>query len=148
MRAPLALALCCVVGACDPSTYASFAVAPCGTAGGDSLVQAVFATVARIGARRGLQTVEPGGADNRNDEGWQQCLTRPSLFLCGKVKDGEVQFELRQVLTPRFSPAADSLRRELLDSLRAQFGADRVRECKWQVERDQRRSGCAPRAPG
>jgi hypothetical protein len=148
MRLLAALALCCVACAFDPSTYASFAVAPRATAGGDSLAQAVFATVGRIGARHGLQTVDPRGADNQNDEGWQQCFTRPSLFLCGKVKDREVQFELRQVLTPRFSPDADSLRRELLDSLRAQFGADRVRECKWQVERDQRRSGCAPRTPG
>jgi hypothetical protein len=64
------------------------------------------------------------------------------LFLCAKVKDREVQFELRQRFTSRFSLSGESLRRELLDSLRARFGEERVRECKWRVERDRQQSGC------
>jgi len=146
MRVLLGLGVCCVAAGCDPVKYASFAVAPDPTVGVDSAGQAAFAVAARVATRRGLTRFDPTGPDGRNAEGWKQCFTRSSLFLCGKVKDREVQFRFYQVRTFEFTPTADSLRRELLDSLRVEFGQQRVRECRWEAARDPRRSGCVPLA--
>jgi hypothetical protein len=151
MRAPLragfALGLCCVAAAaCDPWVRASFAVAPAvaprpAAAGADSAwadsawQAAVFASVARVAAGHGLRPAYSTDAGGWNEEGWRECFTGPSsdretrqLFLCGKVKGREAYFEMHQAMASRFSPSAVRLRRALLDSLRAQFGAAQVRE--------------------
>jgi hypothetical protein len=66
------------------------------------------------------------------------------FLLCGKVLDGEIQFKVYQSKSAQFTPWADSLRRELLDSLRVQFGPERVRECEWHAASVASRSGCPP----
>ena len=69
-------------------------------------------------------------------------------MACGKVKDREIQFRLFETMARQYTPRADSLRRELLDSLRARFGERSVRECTWQHEHDLKRSGCAASSQG
>ena len=111
-----------------------------------------FSLVARLASSRGLRPSFP----NNPAQGWAECLAASALVLCGKELDREFQFMLSEAIAAPlsrrglrgFSPRADSLRRELLDSLRARFGATNVRECNWLEERDPRRSGCPPLANG
>ena len=112
----------------------AIALAPSPAAPTDSIARSSFALVSRLAARRGL--VSSGG------QSWPQCFSRQSLQLCGKVKDGEVQLRMMQAMTPRLRPWADSLRQDLLDSLRVEVGAGGVRECRWLLERDDAESGC------
>jgi hypothetical protein len=143
-RGAAALGLWCAAAACDPGGFAAIQLVPRPAVGVDSAAHAAFALAARLAARRGLAPIDRGVAQGNNDEGWRACHTRGSLFVCGKVRGREVQFILRQM--GRLSPTADSLRRELVDSLGAEFGAERVRGCRW-VNREAPGSGCAPLAP-
>jgi hypothetical protein len=141
MRALLALGLCCAVVGCDPAQSGAIALAPHPAIRVDSARHAAFGLVARVAKRRGLEAFDP---KDREEEDWIECLGKSSLILCGKVNDGEVQFRMWERI--RFSPQADSLRHELLDSLRAQFGRPWVRECEWRIAHAPRRSGCPPLA--
>ena len=144
------LILVCTATSCV--TITAIAVAPEPTADIERAAQTVLGLVARIATRRGL---EPFEAPDREEEGWRSCFAKQGirdpdrlttdLFVCGKVKDREIQLKLFQVMTSRLTPRADSLRRELLDSLSAEFGEPAVRECEWENDHDRRRSGCPPR---
>ena len=125
MRILMVLSVAFLSTACDPAKYVKFSVAPPAAVASDSGVRAeTFALVTRIGVRNGLRAVAPSG---RNDQGWDTCLTRETLFLCGKASGPEIHFEMRQALSARLTPWADSLRREIVDSLRNKFGSGAVR---------------------
>ena len=114
----------------------------------DSAAVVAFAAVASVAQRRSLELSSPLGT---GDVGWRQCFadptTKDAMFritaLCGKVYDGEAQFWLSQ-RGKGFTAHTDSLRRELLDTLRSRFGEHSVRECKWEWRgtKDHRASGC------
>ena len=123
---------------CDRMAFASFAVRPTPVTLSDSS-HTPEEIVARIAKRYGLDSI---ASDNVSHNAWTECFVRESLFLCGKTKNGEIQFRMRQ--WTRFTKLANSLRSEVLDSLRATFGADRVRECRWLVHADPTQGGCAP----
>ena len=97
MRILMVLVVAFVSTACDPAKYVKFSVAPPAAVASDSGVRAeTFALVTRIGVRNGLRAVAPSG---RNDQGWDTCLTRETLFLCGKASGPEIHFEMRQALS-------------------------------------------------
>ena len=125
--------------ACDPVRYATFAVAPRSAVATDSAGHAALAIIARVAGRHGLRATAPTDATGRNDNGWDVCFTEATLFVCAKRTGPEVQFQTRQALRPRFTLWADTLRRALIDTLRAEFGARQVRAC--------RRSDCPPAVP-
>jgi hypothetical protein len=145
----VALVLVCTATSCV--TTAALAVAPGPEAPADSTVETVLAVADTVARRRGL-------APHPQGDQWRRCWARydlreptghrSDLFLCGKVREREVQFQLRQVMTTELSWQADSLRRELLDSLRVRYGGLAVRECEWQNEPDPRSSGCPPLSSG
>ena len=120
---------------------AAIAVMPASTVSTDSAAPTAFALAARVAARRGLT---PFRAPDQDEEAWNACFTRETFFLCGKMYGREIQFEMYQARTPRFTPWADSVRVELLDSLRTRFGAPGVRECEWRISHAPPGSGCAP----
>ena len=128
-------ALVLVCTAQDCATFTQIVVSPGAGVPVDSAAQAALAVAARLATRRGLQPLERGDLAK---EPWTRCSAAyrlgyrgetAALSLCEQVSNGEVQFGLAEH-TIRFTPRADSLRRELLDSLRAQFGATHVRECR------------------
>lgn len=79
-------------------------------------------------------------------EHWHQCFSHVSLFLCDKLYKAEVQLWIYEGAM-HFHPPADSLRQELLDSLRAHVGTSHVRECEWRTSESGPGSGCKPMAP-
>ena len=120
------------------TAFGALALAPSPAVPTDRIARASFPIVARLAGRYGL-----AGA---HGQAWPECFSRETFHLCGKIKDGEVQLRMYQAMTPHFTPWADSLRRELLDSLRLEVGVSAVRECQWRLERDDARSGCPPLA--
>jgi hypothetical protein len=136
---PLALVLCGALAACDPVQSFGIVVAPQPVLS-DSSRNRAFALAALVARSHGLSTAP----DNARAEGWQQCYAKAgkSFTLCGRSTDREVQFQLFEALSGRLSPVADTVRREVTDSLRAQFGAQSVRECRWSEHPDRNRAGC------
>jgi hypothetical protein len=131
---------------------AALAIAAGSIASADSTRREAFSLAARLASRRGLRPAFPWNPT----AGWAECFAAHPLVLCGKEIDGELQFLLSEgIAAPLsrqglrgFTPRADSLRHELLDSARARFGAAHVRQCDWREARDPRRSGCPPAAHG
>jgi hypothetical protein len=129
---------------------AALAIAPGSMGNAENTQREAFSLVARLASKRGLRPSFP----ENPAQGWAECFAASPLVLCGKEIDGEIQFLLSEgIAAPLsrrglrgFSPRADSLRQELLDSLRARFGAANVRQCNWREARDPRRSGCPPLA--
>lgn len=72
--------------------------------------------------------------DHVENDGWVQCFHRGGLRLCAKTVGASTELLLTQFPTFHFTPWADSVRRELLDSLRARFGTEGARECKWNTQ--------------
>jgi hypothetical protein len=142
MRITLVAGLCAVVIACDPIGFGAIQVAPAPTANADSTAQHAFAAVARITARRGMQPFDVALQDYK---GWTECFNRSTLFICGKLRSGEAQFQLWQ--SHRLGKEALNIKLELLDSLRSQFGTVRVGECKWVDEQSPDLTGCVPLRP-
>jgi hypothetical protein len=138
----LMLCLCLLMTvACDPVRNAGIAVSARPGIAVDSSQSAgfardAFALAERVARRRGLELANPNNQ-------WNMCAAKRDLWplfqFCGRVNDGEPQFLLSQMGKLRFTPSTDSLRRELLDSLRDRFPRDSVRECEWVAER-----GCRP----
>ena len=93
---------------------------------GDSSRQHALALTTRLATGRGFEPFVPG---DKGEQGWTDCFTRSQFYFCDKVKGQEIQFLMWQYV--RLSPEAQSFRRELMDSLRATFGASSVRECAW-----------------
>jgi hypothetical protein len=140
----------CTATSCFEQAALAIAAGSMGSAEGPR--RDAFSLVARLASRRGLRPSFP----QNPAAGWAECFVASPLVVCGKEVDREIQFLLREgIAAPLsrrglrgFSPRADSLRRELLDSLRARFGAANVRECNWREARDPRRSGCPPLTNG
>ena len=140
MRAIIVGVLCFAV-ACDPVQFAAFQAAPRQAGPADSTTRAIFALASRVAARHGLHRVGSPHEAYMEQAGWRECFGYSLIFLCGKVTGAEVQFRMWQ-RGPKFAPQATAVRFELLDSLRRQFPGLEVRECRWRLERDDRRSGC------
>ena len=134
MRSLAVLGLC-VVAACDPILTRGIALAPNPATAPDTALRDALAVGARVAVRHGLVAFE----SPRDEARWDQCYRKDWVHLCGRVTDREAQFQLMQSGF-RLTPLADSLRRELTDSLRARFGAEFVHECAWTVEPDRERS--------
>ncbi len=140
------LLLLCTATSCFQQAAVAVAAGPAGDR--ESIRRDAFSLVARLASRRGLR---PSFPDNPA-QGWVECFAASALVLCGKELDREFQFMLREAIPAPlsrrglrgFSPRADSLRHEFLDSLRTRFGAANVRQCDWSEARDPRRSGCPP----
>ncbi len=129
----IALLAICLATTCSTST--AIAITPATAEPLETVADSIFATVAQTVSSRGLKPYQ-----RVEQKGFKACFAKENLFLCGKVNDPEIHLLLYQTGTTRFSPWADSLRHELVDNLRRQFGESRVRECKWQTKRD----GCPP----
>jgi hypothetical protein len=134
----LVAAVCVVTLACDGIQFAAIQVAPQPAAVSDSTIQRAFAAVSRIGTSHGL-VLDRAPTD---PEGWRECLSRDTLFVCGKIVGGEPQFQVRQWAS--LSADALMIKREILDSLRREFGEPNVQECQWKVQRPLSSSGCSP----
>jgi hypothetical protein len=135
----VAPALVILTAATTCADDAAIAVAPGPAANVESASDRAFAAT---GAVAGRHRLEPFVASNQAEERWRQCFIRETFILCGKVNAPEVQFYMYQSRTTRFTPWADSVRREMLDTLRTEFGESRVRECEWERWPEERRSGC------
>lgn len=136
--------VCLFAAGCDPVQSTGIAIAPAPMGGPDSAV--AFTLASRIAQRHGLTEIGYTSAADQA-QGWHQCFGIPqsNFSLCGKTVDGEVQFRAFEGLKFRFNPVADTVRRELIDSLRGTFGTKMVRECAWEVAVNPRLSGCPRR---
>jgi len=135
-----------LLGTCLATTCTvtdAVALAPSPAMPSDSISRFSFALVERLAARHGLTAWRPS---NSSTKGWPECFSRETFHLCGKLKDGEVHWRMYQARTTRFTLWADSIRRELRDSLGAKFGVGGVRDCQWRLERDDAKSGCPVRS--
>ena len=122
-----AAALATIVMICSATTcfaFSSLSLVPSPRTGDDLAGSVAFPLVERVVAKRQFY---PEGSDDPNDPS-MRCFGRDTLFLCERVRAGHVEFYFRQTGT-RFAPWADSVRREVRDSLRARFGEAAVREC-------------------
>jgi hypothetical protein len=145
LRAIFLLALLVVCSATSCIEVSGFAVAH--SAADSSTTQAAaFALQETVSREFGLA---PYAHPDRRTIGFTACFSQdtasPGALLCGKAKDGEVQFLLVQrMLGSGATWHGDSLRLALFDSLRNRFGEHAVRECAWQQEDDDAQSGCRP----
>lgn len=114
------------------------AVTPAESMPVDSALTRTIELTRRLGESRGLH---PYTDPYQSQEHFALCMAHDIYFLCVKSKDGEMQFRIRQSGT-HFTAGADSLNRELVDSLRVAFGAAHVRDCDWRLEAPPRESGC------
>jgi hypothetical protein len=131
----LSLALVCMATSCVE--VRAIAVSPPHAMPLDSALAHAVALTQRFGARYGL---DPYTDPYQAQEHFALCMAHESYFLCIKTSRGEVQF--RDYNAGRFTARTDSLHRELADSLRTMFGAERVRACSWRSERPSKESGC------
>lgn len=125
-----------VVVACDPIAQVGIAVAPQPAVLTDSIERKAFAVGAAVAARHGLESFV-----NPHEDWWSQCSGKANFTLCGTVSEGQIQFRLLETFTSRFTPLADSVRRDLLVELRRFFGEANVRQCRWAIPR-KGRPGC------
>ena len=144
MRVWLLLAFSGITSACDPTASAAIQLAPHPVPESDSTTAAAFFMVGRIASRHGLAPASTTDAEGKNRSDWKECWAKPYLFLCGKIRDREAQFHLRQPLASGFSPSAERLWKEVSDSLRGQFGEQRIIACRWRGAADPQDVGCAP----
>src|SRR6476660_853451 len=136
MASTLALGLACVGTSCISER--GIAIAPPESVPVDSALAQTVGLTQRFGGSHGLH---PYTDPYQSQEHFALCMAHETYFLCLKSRDGAVQFRIYQS-TPRFSAWADSLNRELVDSLQTMFGAARVRDCDWRLERAPQESGC------
>ena len=132
----LALAVPCVATSCIVER--GIAVTPAESTPIDSTLQQAVALIRRIGERNGLN---PYTDPYQSQEHFALCMAHETYFLCLKSRHAEVQFRIYQSMA-RFTARADSLNRELVDSLRVAFGPAHVRDCDWRLERPPQESGC------
>jgi hypothetical protein len=123
------------------------AIAPQPTSRLDSAAHGAEGVVDDIARYHGMVAVQ--GAD-QGFENWKQCYAKVNFnfVICGKLYNNEVQFRIYQAHVARFGVGADSIRREVLDSLVSRFGGSQVRECRWIVRSSAPGSGCAPASVG
>jgi len=115
------LALLVVSTATSCSAFATYVLTPPANASVDSVSRDAFGVVARVAAARDLRVFEAKGE-------YAKCFVRQSFFLCEKLAGSVIEFQIRQGGTAYFTPWADSLRSELVDSLRGRFGPFAVLE--------------------
>ena len=129
--------------ACEFVAQGGIALTPPRSTLPDSTMRdSVFATVERIAVARGFVRADIA---HRNSSRWDRCFVSRThaLTLCGKPRDREVHLLLSQGLgPPKLTSFAQSVRREIADSLRVKFAGSIVRECSWKDERDPEQSGC------
>ena len=145
MMRPLLLTLCLALAACKNLAQTGITFAPHPAYPLDSAAQRAFAVAEHIARSHGMHSIT---GESQEVENWRQCFGLVTLFLCGKVYNGEIQFRMDQPHASHFGPRADSIRRELVDSLGSRFGRSRVRECRWLVNQTPPGSGCMPAAGG
>ena len=73
---------------------------------------------------------------------WQQCDERGHLSICHRPSPGGAEFALLEVYQYQWSPFADSVRHDLLTSLRQVFGDSAVRECRLIAIKQGSRPAC------
>lgn len=122
----------------------AIALAPSSALPTDTIARLSFEVVTRVAATHRLS---PEGTMSPKPHEWPRCFTREAFWLCGKQKDGEVQWHMYQWRTTRFSLWADSVRQELMDSLRVLIGAGGVRECSWRSDVNDAKTGCPAARP-
>lgn len=128
-RAAVFAAIVVICTATTCFAVSSLALLPSPRTTDDLAGSAALPLVERVVAKRQFYKM---GADDPNDPS-MRCFARDTLFLCERVRSGHVEFYFRQTGT-RFTPWADSVRREVRDSLRARFGDAAVRECRGSRE--------------
>ena len=126
-----ALVVCVGVYACEPIAAAGISVAPRPGTSAESVKGPAFATAELVA--RMYQMTEETNAEHVTQQGWQECFNRGPVQVCGKSTDSAIQFLIRDFPHRHLTPWADSLRRELFDSLRARFDTQFVRPCEWNV---------------
>ena len=104
------------------------ALSPTPGTGTGLIASTAFPLVERVVTRRQLHTTAP---EDRRDSS-MRCFARETLIACGRTTSGRVEFYFRQ--DQGFKPWADSVRQEVVDSLRNAFGAAAVQECPRTVE--------------
>src|SRR5688572_9968665 len=113
MRLPLTLGvgLLSIAGTCRRSENTAIALRPASAMNADSVRHAALELAERVAARFALRPTGPKAARIR------ECFERGHVALCTKALDEEAQFYIVDESGPRLGPLADSLRRQLLDSL-------------------------------
>ena len=141
-----------LVAACDPAYGIHLAVVPARRPQNDSLALSGLAVVSHVAARHGLSPMAPPDKEIHH---WTHCFGERGITLCAKADASQMEFFLSQFRAfRRFTPTAERLRRELLDSLASRFGSGAIRECdvRYQKTADSNwwrksyRAICVPRA--
>jgi hypothetical protein len=110
----------------------ALAIAPDPVLGSQGTRDSALAVMTRLARRHDAEDLEP---EFQRDEHWIRCFARGTLVLCAKECKEETQLRVYQARTTRFTPWADSMYREMLDSLRRSFGEARVREVRLAIVR-------------
>ena len=142
MRRLIPLLLCCFTAGCDPAPIFNMALAPQPALPSSVVRDSAFDLAARVARQHGLVA-----AQDDNTPGLYECHWRDHLSLCVKSIDTYVAFRMVEPMRPRWSAYADSVRRELVDSLRARYGADAVRNCRIRLTGKPREFTCSPLDP-
>ena len=122
---------------------AGVAIAPSPSVPADSVAHTGLGIAAAVAAKFGLEASSPRSPE---DTDWLQCFAKETLWLCGKLQGGELQFQFTQAMTTRLTPWGDSVRVALLDSLRSRFGQYSARECEWKYQRKTTEYTCVSQA--
>ena len=128
------VALFVVATATTCSASAGIALAPSPSTPADSVTHIGLRVAASVAAQHGLTPSDPRSPD---DPEWLQCFAKESLWLCGRLHGGELQFLLSEAGTRNFTAGADSVRLALLDGLRSHFGPDAARKCNWKFQKEE-----------
>lgn len=124
----LAIGLSWVATACDPIRQAGIALSPTPESTADSLTGEGLALVSRIVTQHGLRSIGPL-------EEFDECFRQRNLTVCSRITARELQ--VRFVAGGfKWSPLANTVRRDLEDALKSRFGAAYVRECEWTYPPD------------
>jgi len=125
-RPLLALLALLVVLACVLFTNTFIAITPRPGARLETERDTAFAIVERILAKRAFGPWVPVEEEQRTSS----CFMKDHIVVCGEMTTTEVHFALTESFANSLSLAADTLRRELLDSLRVTFGSQQVKGCE------------------
>lgn len=130
IRLGVAITLSCVLSACDPVVSRSIVVAPQPPMVADSARTDAFDVARRLALRFGMTEVSTDrvAVGSQRDE----CLALNTLRLCLSAAPAEARMQLVQLYSGRLRGPAKAFHDELVDSLRARFGAAEVKECKWR----------------
>jgi len=121
-----------VVLACVRIATAFIAITPRLGVELESERDSAFALVGRILTGRGFSPWVPTLEDRPES---RYCFNKGDVILCGETTQREIHFALTEMMASSLSVGADSLRRELVDSVRVRFGAPQVRECRRRDEK-------------